>query len=255
MLVSRSAVYSLFAFVCLLLLVGGAVYGRARQAARVCTGVKLRIDNESENFFVGQQEITALLTRDGAEPLVGRRPAALKLAALEDRLRTNRFVQRAEVYRGLSGEVRVRIRQNRPLARLIHPDAAADQYVDEQGHLLPLSQRFTARVLPLASAPGGPELTTTFFQDSVGRSYLALLSALQADPFWRAQVAQVTLLPSGKVVLWPQVGEQLIEFGYADHIPEKLNKLLAFYRHVLPATGWDCYHRVNVEYRNQVVCQ
>ena len=33
-----------------------------------------------------------------------------------------------------------------------------------------------------------------------------------------------TLLPSGKVVLWPQVGEQLIEFGYADRANEKLAK-------------------------------
>lgn len=252
---SRSVTYSLFALACLLLLVGGAVFGRTRQAARACTGVRLRIDNETNNFFVGQQEITALLTRDGAAPLVGRTPDELNLAALETRLRTNRFVQQAEVYRGLSGEVRVRIRQNRPLARLVHSDAAQDQYVDEEGHLLPLSTRFTARVLPLTSVPGGPELTSAFFQDSAGRSYLELLTLLQTDPFWRAQVAQVTLLPSGKVVLWPQIGEQLIEFGYADRAPEKLAKLLAFYRHVLPTTGWDCYRRVNVEYRNQIVCQ
>jgi cell division protein FtsQ len=217
--------------------------------------VKLRIDNETDNFFVGQLEINALLTRDGAQPLKGRTPSEFNLAELERRLRTNRFVKDAEVYRGLTGEVRVRIRQNRPLARLIHPDASQDQYVDEEGHLLPLSNRFTARVLPLTSVPGGPELTDRFFQDSVGRSYLNLLKHIQADPFWRAQIAQVTLLPSGKVVLWPQVGEQLVEFGYADRVPEKLNKLLAFYRHVLPATGWDCYRRLNIEYRNQVVCQ
>ncbi len=252
---SRPVAYSLFAFSCLLLLVAGAVFGRTRQTARVCTGVRLRIDNETNNFFVGQQEITSLLTRDGAQPLVGRSAAEINLAQLEQRLRANRFVQHAEVYRGLRGDVRVRIRQNRPLARLVHPDAALDQYVDEEGHLLPLSTRFTARVLPLTSVPGGSELTGAFFQDSVGRSYLDLLKLLQADPFWRAQIAQVTLLPSGKVVLWPQVGEQLIEFGYADRAPEKLAKLLAFYRHVLPATGWDCYRRINVEYRNQVVCQ
>jgi cell division protein FtsQ len=253
--VSRSVAYSLVALACLLLLVGGAVFGRAKQAARPCTGVRLRIDNESNNFFVGQQEITALLTRDGAEPLIGRTPAQVDLAELERRLRTNRFVQHAEVYRALTGEVRVRIRQNRPLARIIHPDASLDQYVDEAGNLLPLSTRFTARVLPLTSVPGAPELNAAFFQDSVGRSYLQLMQHLQDDPFWRAQIAQITLLPSGKVVLWPQVGEQLVEFGYADRVEEKLHKLLAFYRHVLPATGWDCYRRVNVEYRNQVVCQ
>lgn len=252
---SRPVAYSLFALCCLLLLVGGAVFGRARQAQRACTGVRLRIDNETNNFFVGKQEITALLTRDGREPLVGRTPPELNLATLEKRLLANRFVQHAEVHRGITGEVRVRIRQNRPLARLVHADASHDQYVDEEGHVLPLSARFTARVLPITSVPGGPELTPKFFQDSAGRSYLALLKHLQADPFWRAQVAQVTLLPSGKVVLWPQVGEQLIEFGYADRADEKLAKLLAFYRHVLPSTGWDCYRRVNVEYRNQVVCQ
>lgn len=215
----------------------------------------MRIDNESDNFFIGPQEIQSLLIREGERPLKGRAYTEVDLRELEHRLRTNRYVKEAEVYRALNGKVWVRVRQNRPVARLVHPDNSDDQYVDEEGHLLPLSARFTAHTVPLNSAPGGPELTDKFFQDSVGRSYLSFLKRISADPFWRAQLSQVTILPSGKVVLWPQVGEHLIEFGFPEREDEKLHKLLAFYRHVLPAVGWDCYHRVNVEYRNQVVCQ
>lgn len=274
---NRTLAHALFALVCLLLLAAGAVFGEARQARRVCTGVQVRIANESDNFFLTEQDVRGLLTGQGAIPVTGQRITSLNLGSLERRLRTNPFVREAEVSRDLTGFVRVRVRQNRPVARLIHPDASLDQYVAEDGHLLPLSPRYTARVLPVAFAgavpfaPGAdrpgtgtkPTAATAaavakpqgFFRDSTGLPYLGLVRRVNADPFWRAQVAQVSILPDGKVVLWPQVGDHLIQFGYPDRVNEKFQKLLAFYRHVLPALGWDRFRRVNVEYRNQIVCQ
>ena len=252
---NRNVTYALFAFVCLLLLAAGAVFAGARRAHRKVGKVRVQVINEVDNYFIGDGEVLQLITHDGAQPLRGQTPDSLDLRELETRLLTNPYVQDAQVSRDLTGGVLVRIRQRRPLARLIHPDATDDRYVAEDGRLLPLSSRYTARVLPLAAAPGGPVLSEAFFQDSVGKSYLNLVERLSTDAFWHAQVAQLTIQPGGKVVLWPQVGDQLIEFGYADRISEKLNKLLVFYKQVLPAVGWDQYQRVNVEFRNQIVCQ
>ncbi len=253
---SRTLLHLLFAFGCLSLLATGVVFGNVRRAARQSLEApQVRIDDESDNFFINAHDVQQLLTRNGVEPLQGRPTAGIQLGALEQRLRANPYVRDAEVWRDLRGGLRVRVRQNRPVARLIHDDAGQDVYIDADGRRLPLSTRYTARVLPISFTDPTAEFAPTFFQDSVGRAYLALVQHLSADPFWRAQVAQVSILPNGKVVLWPQVGDQLIEFGYPDRTREKLTKLLAFYQHGLPAVGWDAYRRVNVEYRNQIVCQ
>ena len=36
---------------------------------------------------------------------------------------------------------------------------------------------------------------------------------------------------------------------------EKLDKLLVFYRKVMPEAGWDRYRRIDLEYNGQIVCQ
>lgn len=84
---------------------------------------------------------------------------------------------------------------------------------------------------------------------------LALLQHIQQDPFWRAQIAELAVEQDGQVTMWPQVGNHRIELGTPTDLEAKFKKLKLFYKHVLPYKGWDRYSRVNVQYRNQIVCE
>ena len=244
----------LVALTCLLILGSLGVFAAVRQALRPVQRVEVSIANEFENYFINEKGITALLTKHGAEPVVGTRPEGPRLRQLEARLRAHPFVRDAQVYRDLAGNLHADVRQNRPIARLTHSDTRLDTYVDAEGHTLPLSPLFTARVATVAR-PSGASLPSAFFQDSTGRRYLDFLRYVDEHEFWKAQVAEVFIEPSGKLSFTQQVGDQRIEFGLPENISEKFAKLMVFYRQIPSVLGWDTYHRVNVEYQNQIICE
>jgi len=244
----------IFATGCVVLLSGLAVFAGVRQAHRPVGQVIVTISNEFNNYFISEREVIQLLTRNGKQRLEGARPEDLNLKTLETRLRAHSFVKEAQVYRDLSGNLHADVRQSRPIARLTHADTRQDYYLDVDGRQLPLSPLFTARVVPVARQGGAP-LQAGFFQDSTGRRYLDLLRYIDEHPFWRAQVAEVFISPNGKVALTQQVGDQRVEFGFPENISEKFAKLMVFYRQISPTLGWDTYHRVNVEFQGQIICE
>ncbi|GAA4369126.1 hypothetical protein GCM10023185_42470 [Hymenobacter saemangeumensis] len=244
----------LVSFACLLVLGCMGVFAAVRQATRPVGEVAVTIANEFDNFFISERGVTALLTKGGKEPIVGTRPEGARLRELEDRLKAHPFVREAQVYRDLAGNLHADVRQNRPIARLVHPDTRLDNYIDAEGKPLPLSPLFTARVATV-SRPGGLALQNGFFRDSTGQRYLAFLRYVDEHPFWRAQVAEVFIEPGGRLSFTQQVGDQRIEFGLPENISEKFAKLMVFYRQIPSVLGWDTYHRVNVEYQNQIICE
>jgi cell division protein FtsQ len=244
----------LVSLACLLVLGGLAVFAAVRQATRPVQEVAVNIANEFDNFFISERGVTALLTKGGTDPIVGTLPEGQRLRVLEDRLRAHPFVREAQVYRDLAGNLHADVRQNRPIARLIHPDTRLDNYVDSEGHPLPLSPLYTARVATVAR-PGGIPLPSGFFRDSTGSRYLEFLRYVDEHPFWRAQVAEVFIEPGGRLSFTQQVGDQRVEFGLPENISEKFAKLMVFYRQIPSVLGWDTYHRVNVEYQNQIICE
>lgn len=171
------------------------------------------------------------------------------------RIKSHKFVKEAQVYHDLAGNLNINIKQNRPIARIVHDHSEQDVYIDEEGHILPLSERFTARVIPITRSLFQPAQSPSFFQDSTGRAYLNLLKFIQKDAFWKAQLAEMQIDAKGKVVFMPQVGTQTIEFGKPEEVELKFKKLLVFYKKVLPAMGWDRYRRVNLEFHDQIICE
>lgn len=244
----------LVAFACLLGLAGAAAYAAFRQAHRPVRDIVVNIANESNNYFISERGVTALLTDGGREPVLGTVPQGPRLRVLETRLKAHPFVRDAQVYRDLAGNLHADISQNHPIARLVHADDRLDSYVDAAGKRLPLSPLYTARVATVSRAGGGA-LPPAFFQDSTARGYLDFLRYVDEHPFWHAQVAEVFVEPGGKLSFTQQVGDQRIEFGPPEDISEKFAKLMVFYRQIPSVLGWDTYHRVNVEYQNQIICE
>ncbi|WP_255478756.1 cell division protein FtsQ/DivIB [Rufibacter sp. XAAS-G3-1] len=177
----------------------------------------------------------------------------IDLKRLEMRIKSHKFVRQAEVSRDLEGNINVSIQQNRPIARLLSTEK--DVYLDEEGNQLPLSALYTAHVLPVTSSLVTSDRASSFFQDSVGLAYLSLLRYIEKDPFWNAQLAHMDIDQKGKVSFLTQVGDQRIEFGKPVHVPEKFRKLFIFYKEVMPVVGWDKYSRLNVEYKDQIICE
>lgn len=163
------------------------------------------------------------------------------------------FVKKAEVFRDLKGKIMVKVSQHVPMARIVRPKAA-DGYISTTGKILPTSTNYTSRVLLLTGKRAESLLKLDDLSEQES-SLLALIRYISQDPFWAAQISSLDLLGNGDINLHQQVGKQVIEFGKPEDIELKFRKIKTYYKKILPEKGWNTYDRVNVKYKDQIICE
>ena len=100
-----------------------------------------------------------------------------------------------------------------------------------------------------------PELTYNRIQKKVNLNELFdFIVSLQDDDFWSNQITQIHVYPNLDVELIPRVGSHIIYLGSVNNAQQKLAKLFTFYKEGLPRVGWNRYTRIDLRYRDQVVC-
>ncbi|MFD2572617.1 cell division protein FtsQ/DivIB [Spirosoma soli] len=240
----------------LLSLFGLIAFTEARHGQKRVRAVVIQLDQIDGHRFLTRKDVTGYLTNEGADPVVGKAYDEVDFKRLETRLRQHGLVRNCQVSRDLMGNLLVMVEQPRPLARLMPSGdgirAVSGQYVSEEGRFFPISMNYSARV---------PILTGTYFvrnrslASERNRPLLELLKRINDDPFWRAQITELSVDELGEVTMWPQMGNHRIELGPPTDLEAKFKKLKLVYTDVLPAKGWDRYSRVSVQYRNQIVCE
>ena len=239
-----------------LILSGLIAFTEIRHNQKHVRTVIVQLNQIDGHQFLTRRDVIGYLTNGGADPIIGKDYKDVDFRGLEKRLRQHGLVKSCQVSRDLTGDLFVVIEQPRPLARLmasgdeIRP--VSGQYVSEEGRFFPISMNYSARV---------PVLTGNYFKQNRSllnkrnQPLLDLLKQIHDDPFWRAQIVELSVDEEGAVTMWPQIGNHRIEFGPPTELNAKFKKLKLVYTDVLPAKGWDRYSRINVQYRNQLVCE
>lgn len=219
-----------------------------------CSNVVIQIENIEDNHFVDEDQVMSLISGTGVS-IVGNSINRLNLRAIEAKLETDNHIQDAQLYVDLSGNLVVNVTLRRAVARLIRTDGS-DLYVAEDGAIMYTSEKFSSRVLLISGEFVRQfALAESILESEQGGALLEMINFINGEKFWRAQIAQLDIDGRGKIILYPQVTGQLVEFGTVDNYEEKLKKLMIFYKEILPQRGWTKYARVNVEYEDQVIAE
>jgi cell division protein FtsQ len=224
-----------------------------KQNEEICQEVVVEIDNILENHFLDEADIMQLVEGSG-EPIKGVGINKIKLKEIEKKLKYDKHILDAELFGDLKGNLIVKVELRRPIARMVQQDAP-DAYIAEDGVIMPVSEKFTSRVLLLSGAVKNLLESEDLNKSEEGKQLLQMIEYINADPFWKAQVAQLDIARNGKINLYPQVTGQLVQFGKPENYEEKFKKLKVFYKEVLPTRGWTRYERVNLEYEGQVIAE
>ena len=234
-----------------MLLIG---FGNKGNDRNVCNKVVITIDNQLKNHFIDDNDIMSMLTNGYTEVVEGAPYNDINVRALENRVANNSYVQEAEVYRDLKGNLLVNVLLRRPIARVVQNEGP-DAYIAEDGAILPVSDKFSSRVL-LISGSASKEIGSldNIYHTDYGQLF-ELINKINIDNFWKAQIAQIVIQDNGEIKLLPQVTKQYIEFGDLNQIENKLSRLKIFYKEILPRKGWNAYSRVSVKYKNQIICE
>ena len=244
----------------LLILVGSCLilmviigFASNKNSSRPIHDVIVNIKDQEGNYFIDKPEVLALLNAQNTDYVLGLAIGEVDLKLLERRLEIHSFVKDAQVFYDIKGNLQVNIEQANPIAR-IYRVTGEDQYIDDQGEILPINTKHTARV-PLVEIELNADWVHNLNQTISGERIFELLSYINQDPIWKAQIAHLIIDKGEEITMIPQVTKQRILFGKAENIEDKFERLTLFYKDILPSKGWNTYELVNLKFENQIVCR
>ena len=227
--------------------------GRKQEGEQV-QDIIVKLTNQHDNFFIDENDIQMLMSDNGEQVLLGAYYKDINLKEIESRVKSQKFIQKAEIYKDLKGNLLVNAKLRRPFARILEP-GMANGYVALDGTILPTSSKYTSRTVVLSGSYMKEMVKNDLTKTEEGQKIYELLQFIYNDKFWKAQIAQIDISKDMYVKLYPQVTKQIVEFGKPEDIEVKFKKLKAFYQKVLPQKGWNTYSRINLEYKDQVIAE
>lgn len=224
---------------------------QVRSSEQACND--LQIDILGLEAFIDQKDIEKLIIQEYGQ-LKGRTLESIPIHDMELRLSALPYVSKARVSSDMNGLLHVQLWQRKAALRILD-EQGGGYYVDKTGIKLPLSRVYSPQV-PIAHGMIAERIEQPL--DSVETELVSdlfhLAKFISADSIWSKQIMQIYVNQMGDIELVPKDGMHKIILGDAQELDEKFEKLMIFYRGVLPKVGQNAYDLVNLKYKNQLVC-
>jgi cell division protein FtsQ len=229
-----------------------------------CKGIEVYIDYQSEDYFIIEEDVLALIKSFEGE-IVGKKMSAIKIYEIENLIHCNPYVLKADVYATMNGLVKINIKQRKPIVRVINVYNESF-YIDNTGKVMPVNPKYPSRSI-IANGNIFDKFTLTTCLDTIGNKiYDSILKTtplfkifelsqyIDKNDFLKAQIEQIYLNDEKEFELIPKIGNNTILFGDTEDMKEKFEKLIVFYRKGLNTIGWNKYKFINLKFKNQIVC-
>nr|WP_294904104.1 hypothetical protein [uncultured Lacibacter sp.] len=220
------------------------------QNGKRCKDVIVKIKGVEGAGYVSKNQILRTISGGRPDLLKGAPVQTFDLQQLEELLERNLWIRNAELFFDNNNVLRVDITEREPVARVFMANGQSF-YIDDMGEQLPITNDQVARVPVFTSFPN--ETTAGKKKDSVLQQQVKELGhfILKHD-FWMAQVDQVNI-SNYEFELVPKLGNHIIQFGDAQQMEQKFNRLLLFYTKIMNKTGWNYYSMLDVRFDKQLV--
>ena len=228
--------------------------------AKPCKGIEIDIYDSSDYHFVTKNQLLNLVYGN-TRRILGKHVRDVSVAEIESRINVLRELKEAEVYITVDGTMHVYVDQRDPVMRVM-PDNGGDYFIDEDGVVVRRRNLYTPRLhivggnVNISSAMlNGVSILDTSIKNSILKDIYHLVSYINDDNFWSAQIDQIYVDSNDEIDLVPRVGNHLVHLGTIENFEGKLRNLEAFYEKVLPEVGWNKYSLINLEFKDQIVCR
>jgi cell division protein FtsQ len=221
-----------------------------RQNKALCKGIRITIEG-SGRWMVDSVELRDILTDQHTRILVGTPAEDISTRRLERKISASPWVRKAELFFDSKQVLWVKVTEREPIARLFTAGGESF-YMDTSGVRLPLKDYFPVKLPVFTSCPLDDKVWTG--QDTLLAREVGVLSQyLVSHPFWMDMVQEVDVTPEGEFELIPTIGDPMIRLGDTSALDSKFNRLMVFYRDVLPRVGWNKYADLDVRFARQVI--
>jgi cell division protein FtsQ len=227
----------------------------------ICTEVKVIIEDSLNRMFYTKSDIQSILKKGNIKSL-GHPVSEINTRKLEELFKGKSYIRSVDIYTSMDGTLAVRIKQRDPFLRVITAEGKSC-YIDKEGYFMPESRNYTHYVMVAnGHFSGYNQLMGVECMDSIKNpdnykewfDLIYLVKMLNKDDFLKSQIVQIYRNKQGHFELFPRVGAHQIILGDVSDLEEKLENLSILYKEGLAFEGWNKYDKIDLRYKNQVVC-
>ena len=228
--------------------------------------------NESEvkgvNITIDYDGRDTLVTANHIEKIIFSKIPNINIMTIEDIdrkqiasiVKSNPFIGRCNVSTSIKGTVQVNAVQRVPIVRVVCTDKQF--YLDNNGYYMPTSKISSQNVIIASGTIKGKVSDTIDFSSmdttnsnisDIHKIYYLVTYILNHEDLAN-MFDQIYVCKDGDIELVPKIGNHTIVIGDIDNLDSKFEKLLAVYKGGFGNNGWNKYKKINLKYKNQVVC-
>ena len=193
------------------------------------------------NLFMNYEMVNKLLIQNDSS-VKNQAKSVIDLHKLEANVQGHPMVEQASVFLTVDGLLKAKIKQRTPIARVI--TSYKSYYIDTQAKIMPLSVNHSARVM-LISCDVKEEDCSDIHQ---------LVTAVQKDEFFNSLIIGIRKTTENEFILKTRLNELEVEIGKTENLRSKLKNLEAFYKKAVADSTINTYKKINLKFKNQVVC-
>jgi cell division protein FtsQ len=250
-----------------ILLLGGVIgltgFAETERNHTLCKQIDVKIMQNDSAFFITPAEIRALISAQQGE-VTKKSLDKIDVKAMEEMLKSNAYIDNAQVFATPDGVLHVSVAQKKPMVRVISAGNES-YYLDTKGNLMPLSPDFTALVMVVNGKIKEPyarfsknnmeAMQGDTSVHSLLPSIYKLSGFIYHNPVWKALIPEIYVDSAQEFCLIPRVGNQRIIFGDSTNMQQKFARLWVLYRDGFGYAGkWNDYSQINLKYNHQIVC-
>jgi cell division protein FtsQ len=195
------------------------------------------------------------------DSLKGKPMEIIDTEGIKNMMLANPYIQSANVYTSIQGDLNVKIKQRSPILRIIDRHNHSF-YIDYDGILFPTREGFSSRVRVASGFIADEEVDAwrlpvdadTLPSSSIYNKLLMMARYLHSHPLMRFQIDQIYVNKDREFELIPKLGKHVILFGDIEDMEAKFHKLEAFYKDGIKKAGWNKYDNINLKFKDQIVC-
>ena len=190
-----------------------------KKDARNCQGIDITISGVNNNFFVDKGDILNTITALSNGNPVGRPTGSFNLKKMEAELEKNVWIKEAQMFFDNNETLFVKVKEREPVARIFSTPGSTF-YIDEETMILPLSEKFSARLPVFTGFPTDAKVLSAA-DSSLLLDIRNISGYIQKDSFRMALIDQVDITPQRNFDMIPKIGKQVMiggQVGMAGHI-------------------------------------
>ncbi len=231
-----------------------------------CDKLEVNIVDKDVHQFLEEKNILDLIKTSNTG-LETKKIKDLNVYQLEKIVNAHPAVEKANVAVDINGEMLIEVSQREPLARIFNMDNES-YYIDKNGKAMPLSEQYTAKILPFNGFINEPyafrfNYDVKFFENNERLKNLVLFddiyniaNHINKDSVLSALIQQVYVNEKKDFEIITALTQTRIILGNSNDLDSKFKKLKIFFAEGLAKNNWwNKYNTIDISFKNQIICK